>query len=223
MAKSYPLACALATVVRIAQLLTFRLRIEIASNLFHHLTQIMAQFIQCRSTDKPISTINIVNGQVGHQRKSIGNGRNAAALGRLCHIKLLNNFTILIAEKRKPGAEPGSERVVNLGWIHADDGELTIVHRQFFLEFYVVAQLHLAFGSPVATVEGNDQREFPRNLRKFHPLPVLVLQFDIGKPLADDLIHDCRACIRLWGSDPQYLRIPLSHLREVPFLVQLLQ
>lgn len=183
----------------------------------------MPQFVQRGSADIPVTAVKIVHGQVGHQGKSIGNGRNTAALRSLCHIELLDNFTVPIAEKVKLSAEAGPECGIHFRRIDADDREFTIVNRQFFLKFYVVAQLHLAFGSPVATVEGNDQREFPRNLRKFHPLPVLVLQFDIGKPLADCLIHDCRACTRLWGSNPQYLRIPLGHFREVPFLVQLLQ
>lgn len=124
----------------------------------------MAQLIQCGSPYIPVTTVKIVHGQVRHQGKSIGNGRNTAAFRRLRHIELPDNFAFLIAEEVKLGTEAGSERGINFRRIDADDRELTIVNRQFFLKFYVVAQLHLAFRSPVAAVEANDQREFARKL-----------------------------------------------------------
>lgn len=149
----------------------------------------MAQLIQCGSPYIPVATVKIVHGQVRHQGKSIGNGRNTPAFRRLRHIELLDNFAFLIAEEMKLGAEAGPERGINFRRIDADDRELTIVNRQFFLKFYVVAQLHLAFGSPVAAIEADDQREFARKLRKFHRLPLMVLQLDIGKAFTDSLIH----------------------------------
>jgi hypothetical protein len=149
----------------------------------------MAQLVQRGSAYIPVTAIKIVHGQVGHQGKRIGNGRNTAALGSLRHIELLDNFTFLIAEEVKLGAEPGPECGINFRRIDADDRELTIVNRQFLLKFYVVAQLHLALGSPVSAVKGNDQRKFSRKLREFQPLPLVVWQLDIGKTSTDCLIH----------------------------------
>jgi hypothetical protein len=66
---------------------------------------------------------------------------------------LLHDLAILIAEEWELGTQTGSERGIHFGRINADDGELTIIDGEFFLEFYVVAQLHLAFPSPVTPVE----------------------------------------------------------------------
>jgi hypothetical protein len=52
-----------------------------------------------------------------------------------------------------------------------------------------VAQLHLAFGSPVTAVKADNQWEFPRKLRNFDPLSFVILELDIGKALTDCLVH----------------------------------
>jgi hypothetical protein len=176
----------------------------------------MAQLVQRGSAYIPVTAVKVMHGQIGHQGKRIGNSRDAPALGSFGHIQLLDNLTLLIAEELELGAEPRPESSINFRRIDADDRELTIVDRQFFLKFYVVAQLHLALGSPVSAVKGDDQRELARQLRQFHPLSVVVLQFDIGKALTDRLVHT---------SYPRLLArlIFLCHFREITFFVQLLQ
>jgi hypothetical protein len=62
----------------------------------------------------------------------------------------------LIAQKWELGAEPVSKGRIDLGRIDAHDHQLTVINRQFFLEFNEVAQLHLAFASPVAAIERQD-------------------------------------------------------------------
>lgn len=124
----------------------------------------MAQLVQGRPADVPITTVDVVHREVGHQRKGIGNSRNATALGSLGHIELLDDFSFVVAEKMKLRAETRFECGANFRRVNADHRELTIVHRQFLLKFYVMVQLHLAFGSPITAVERDDQREFSRNL-----------------------------------------------------------
>jgi len=175
----------------------------------------MAQLIQRGSPYIPVTAVKIVHGQVGHQGKRIGNGCNTAALGSLCHIELLDNLTFLIAEKLELGAETGLQSSINFRRIDTDNRELTIVNREFLLKFYVVAQLHLALGSPVSAVKGDDQRELCRKLREFQPLPLVVLQLDIRKASTDCLIHT---------SHPRLLAalVFFCHLREITFFLQLL-
>ncbi|MGE5303429.1 MAG: hypothetical protein ACM3TN_08885, partial [Alphaproteobacteria bacterium] len=92
-------------------------------------------------------------------------------------------------EELKLGAEPRPESSIDFRRIDTDNRELTIVNRQFLLKLYVVAQLHLALGSPVTAVEGDDYRKFSCKLREFQPLPLVVWQLDIGKSSTDCLIH----------------------------------
>jgi hypothetical protein len=95
----------------------------------------------------------------------------------------------MIAQKREAGAQTGSESVVDFGRIDADDGKFAVVDFQFFLKFDVVAQLHLAFSSPVAPVKRHDERKLSGNLGKRHGLALVIRQFKIREPLSDGLVH----------------------------------
>jgi hypothetical protein len=63
-----------------------------------------------------------------------------------------------------------------------------------------MAQLHLAFASPIATVERQDKGEFSDGLRKFDDLTVLIRQLEVGKALADLQIH-IRTSLMDWDSN----------------------
>jgi hypothetical protein len=52
-----------------------------------------------------------------------------------------------------------------------------------------MAQLHLAFGSPVATVKSQDEWELADQFGQFCRLVFMVRQLDIGKFLTDFEIH----------------------------------
>jgi len=64
----------------------------------------------------------------------------------------------MITQKRKAGTEACSECCIDLRRINTHGNELTVIDRQLFLKLSQKAQLHLALGSPVSTVENNDQR-----------------------------------------------------------------
>jgi hypothetical protein len=48
-----------------------------------------------------------------------------------------------------------------------------------------MAQLHLAFGSPVAAVKSQDERKLADQIGQLHRLIFLVGQLDVGKFLTD--------------------------------------
>jgi hypothetical protein len=52
-----------------------------------------------------------------------------------------------------------------------------------------VAQLHLAFSSPVTTIEGQDKRKFAHQFGKSNRLIIVIGQLEIGKPFADFQVH----------------------------------
>jgi hypothetical protein len=52
-----------------------------------------------------------------------------------------------------------------------------------------MAQLHLAFRSPVAAVESQDKRKLTHQLRELSRLTVLIRQLEVGKLLANSLVH----------------------------------
>jgi hypothetical protein len=52
-----------------------------------------------------------------------------------------------------------------------------------------MAQLHLAFASPVTAVKRQDEGKFPHELRKLGRLSILVWKLDIRKPPSNALIH----------------------------------
>jgi hypothetical protein len=52
-----------------------------------------------------------------------------------------------------------------------------------------MAQLHLAFASPVTAVERKDERKFPNQLGKLNCLAVVVRQLDIWERSPDTLVH----------------------------------
>jgi hypothetical protein len=53
-----------------------------------------------------------------------------------------------------------------------------------------MAQLHLAFTSPVTAVERNDEGKFSHQLRKLDHLAVLIGKLDIRESLSNSLIHE---------------------------------
>jgi hypothetical protein len=52
-----------------------------------------------------------------------------------------------------------------------------------------VAQLHLAFASPVTAVERQNEGEFAGQLGKLYRLAVLIGKLNIREPLSNALIH----------------------------------
>jgi hypothetical protein len=52
-----------------------------------------------------------------------------------------------------------------------------------------MAQLHLAFASPVTSVKSQDEGKLAHQLGQFHELAFMVGQLDIGKLLTDLEIH----------------------------------
>ena len=73
-----------------------------------------------------------------------------------------NEYAIDISKLR---AQTGAKGIVDIRRIDAAHGEMAIVHRQLFLQFNVMAQLHLAFGSPVATVKSQDEGKLADQIR----------------------------------------------------------
>lgn len=163
--------------------------LKVGSYLAHHLPQIHTQFIQRRPAKIPVATVQIVYRQIRHERKSVGHGGDPPSLRRLRHVERLDRLAVLITQKWKLGAQPGTKSVIDLRGINADDHELAIIDGQFPLKFDKVAQLHLAFTSPVAAVKGNDQRKFAGELRNLGKLTVMIGEIKVGKPLSDGLIH----------------------------------
>src|SRR5258706_4302290 len=111
--------------------------------------------------------------------------RYALALGGFRHIEQLDYGALLIAEEGILGAETGAKRVIDLRRVHADHGKLTVIDRQLFLKFNIVAQLHLALRSPIATIERQNKRELADQLRKLNLLAVLIRASDITEPMTD--------------------------------------
>jgi hypothetical protein len=53
-----------------------------------------------------------------------------------------------------------------------------------------VAQLHLAFASPIAPIKRQDKRKLSDRVGELDRLPVMIRQLEIGKTLTDLQIHD---------------------------------
>jgi hypothetical protein len=62
-----------------------------------------------------------------------------------------------------------------------------------------MAQLHLAFASPVTAVERQDEWKLSDGLGKFDDLTVLIRQLKVGKALADFQVHGRTS--NIWISD----------------------
>jgi hypothetical protein len=130
-----------------------------------------------------------MDGEIGHERKRVWHRSDTAALGCFGHVKQLDHFAFLIAEERKTRPQPGTKCVVHFRRIHTDDRKLAIVNRELFLQFNIMAQLHLALSSPVAAVKRKNKRKLSNESRKAYLLPVLVRQFYIGKTRANFQVH----------------------------------
>lgn len=167
-----------------------------------------------------------MNCQVRHQGKRIRDRRLAAGFGGFHHIQLLDHDAILVAQERKTGAQTGPERRVNLGRIDANHRELTVVDRQLFLKFRQVAQLHLAFGSPIAPIKDRDERELSGYFRELDLPPVVVRKFQIRETFANGLIHASISFARGACSkdlDGPRLRISRRHVVVQPVALQALK
>jgi hypothetical protein len=95
----------------------------------------------------------------------------------------------LIAQEREIGPQSNPKRRADFRRIDGDYGEMTVIDGQFFLQFYIVAQLHLALTSPVAAIKGKNEGELANQFRKPDYLAVLIRELDIGEPLSYGLIH----------------------------------
>src|SRR5688572_16491707 len=126
---------------------------EIGTDSLQHRAQIHSQLIERRPAEIPISAVEIVNGQVRHERERIRHSGYAPALRRFRHVQHLDDFPFLVAQERKIRPETGPESIVDHRTIDAHHRKLAVVDRELLLKFYVVAQLHLAFASPIAAVE----------------------------------------------------------------------
>jgi hypothetical protein len=65
-----------------------------------------------------------------------------------------------------------------------------------------MAQLHLAFASPVTAIEGKNEWKFPNQLGKLNHLPVLIGKLDIRESLADTLIHKLNLSAKIANLNP---------------------
>jgi hypothetical protein len=73
-----------------------------------------------------------------------------------------------------------------------------------------VAQLHLAFPSPVAPVKRDDQGKLPGKLRDFNELTVVIGHFKIWKSLSNSLVHENTSFFDLLAETLR-TRSPLLH------------
>jgi hypothetical protein len=80
-----------------------------------------------------------------------------------------------------------------------------------------VAQLHLAFSSPVAPVERQYEGKLSNRIGELNRLAILIRQFEVRKTLADLQFH-AHTSLAMWD-----LRISLGHFGEEAFFFQLLQ
>ena len=90
------------------------------------------------------------------------------------HIELNNSLVLVVAQKRKGGAQANTKGVRDLGRIRADYGEVAIVHAQIILQFHEVPHLARAFGSPVPTVETQDKGKTSGEFGEPHGLLAMV-------------------------------------------------
>jgi len=80
-----------------------------------------------------------------------------------------------------------------------------------------MAQLHLAFASPVTAIERQYEWKLSNDFGKFDNLAVLVRQLKVGKALADLQVHGAISNIRILSCWLNLLRVTLCHLGEEPF------
>src|SRR5262249_15227082 len=103
--------------------------------------------------------------------------------------ELVDRTPLRVTEEREARAEPGAERRRHRGRIDADRGEMAIVHVELVLEFRrVVPQLARALRSPVAAIEGQDERKLARERRDARGLAEMIGKLEVREPAADDEI-----------------------------------
>jgi hypothetical protein len=164
MEKAYPFGAALATALfQLRKGLTDR-SLEIRPDLSHHCAQIHPQLIQSGPSQVPVTAVNVMDGEIRQERKSVRHRCNASTLRGLRHIQHFYDFSFLIAQERKTRAESGSESIVDFGRVDAHDRELAIVNRKLLLKFHKMAQLHLALPSPIAAIERKDEGKLSNQL-----------------------------------------------------------
>src|SRR5438552_1784796 len=119
-----------------------------------------------------------MHGQIREQTKRIWNRGYAPRFRSLSHIKHLYDFTLMIAEEGEISAQASAKCSANFRGIDAGYGEMAVIDGKLFLQFDEVAQLHLAFASPVAAIEGENKGKFPDQLRKLDWLAILIRELD---------------------------------------------
>ena len=192
------------TTGKILQHLGLGLRIEIRPALFHHRAKILAELLDGSPPHVPVPAIDIMDGEVGKQRKGVRDRGLSVLLGGFHHIELLDRNPLLIAEKRKCGSQAGLESGVALRAIGADHDQLAIIDFQLVLKFGQKTQLRLALGSPVTAVEIHHYRKPFGDLREPGDFSFVIGKLQIREAATYFLVHgfspfprtDWRLCIR---------------------------
>jgi hypothetical protein len=68
-----------------------------------------------------------------------------------------------------------------------------------------MAQLHLAFASPVSPIEGKNEGKLSDQLGKFNQLAVLIGKLDVREFFSNDLVHVLDLSINLKAISPDNL------------------
>ncbi len=134
----------------------------------HQRAHFLPEFLERRPPNKPPTIIDCVNRQVRSQRKGIGKGDQAVSEIRWGHfddIELPDGLTLVVAEKRIGRSQSGAEGRADFWRIGANNSQFAVIDLQVLLKFYKAPQLPRTFGSPVATVEAQDQRKATRQFR----------------------------------------------------------
>lgn len=129
--------------------------------LAHQGAQIHADLLHRWTTDVPPAVVNLIDGTIAIENKSVGNIDFAmCGVGGVNHLQLVEQFAVGIHQKWPIGAQ-GIARLIGAHLVINRDGDdFAIIDAELRLQVsHVVRQLTTIFGSEIPAIENENARE----------------------------------------------------------------
>ena len=140
----------------------------------HQCAQVLPEFLQRRTSNKPPTIIDGVDRQVWRQRKRIGERDQAIfeiGWGHLYDPELTNRLTLMITKNVYVAPSPVRKAALTSGGSVLNNGQLAVIDLQVLLKFDKAPQLPRTFRSPISHDRNSRSAESHSPVGKHDQIP----------------------------------------------------
>src|SRR5882672_6616288 len=161
--------------------------------------QVVAQFLHCRSAEKPIAVVDLVDTQAGLEYQRVGNHRIVMRVGVFRNVEILLQLAPWIREKDPVSADPVAEFIRLEQVVGGDGHETAVADLHFSMKLMEAFVLPPVFWTEASTREHNDERIALLQLRERTVLAGVVRQLVVGKGCTRNNVGSHRWSPFIWA------------------------